>query len=92
MNTICLSKKLPVILVMAVLLFLMMSVSAEDAVSLSSNPEFLGFMEQIAEDMEEIHHDMHKVAFSLRLSAVSQVGIAIILLLMLINQVMTKRR
>ncbi len=68
-------------------------VTADDAAAASAaEVQLLGYMEQIAEDIEEIHHDMHKVAFALRLSAYSQGGIAVILLLMLILKAAALRR
>ncbi len=83
-----------VIMVIGAVLFLchMTPLLADDVAGLPGNAEFLGYMEQIAEDIEEIHHDMHKVSFALRLSAYSQAGIALILLLMLAHQVITRKR
>ncbi|TVR87471.1 MAG: hypothetical protein EA428_13035 [Spirochaetaceae bacterium] len=56
------------------------------------NPEFLGYMEAIAEDMEEIHHDMHKVAFALRLGSYSLVVIAVAQVLLVGTKVFQGKR
>jgi hypothetical protein len=50
------------------------------------NPEFLGYVADIAEDMEHIHDDMHTVAFGIRLGAYALVVIAIAQVLSLLLQ------
>ncbi len=49
--------------------------------SLAESPEFMGYMEDIAEDIEEIHEDMHLVAYNIRLLAYSNIAIAVFLLI-----------
>ncbi len=52
--------------------------------------EYLEVLEHIAEDMEEIHHDMHKVVFFLRLMAYSS-GIVALSLVGLVVVVAIKK-
>lgn len=49
------------------------------AYSQSFDKEHLEIMEHISEDLEEIHEDMHKVAFSMKLVSWSAIGILIAL-------------
>lgn len=50
------------------------------------NPEFLGYIADIADDMEHIHDDMHTVAFGIRLGAYALVVIAAAQVLSLLLQ------
>ncbi len=72
-------KKLMVVLCALMLLAVLLGASGV-AVAQEMDPEFMGIMEQIADDIEEIHEDMHKVSFALRLIAYSSVGIFFVLL------------
>ena len=88
-----LSKRLMVLMCVFVFMTAALSIAAADEVLASeAEIQLLGFMEQIAEDIEEIHHDMHTVAFALRLSAYSQAAIAVILLLMLLVKAASYRK
>ncbi len=47
--------------------------------SLAESEEFMEYMEQIAEDIEEIHGDMHKVAYNLKLISYSAIAMALLM-------------
>ncbi len=57
--------------------FLFIPVSGADSHNgLGEDAAFLDYMEHIAEDIEEIHGDMHTVAYALKLMAVSNMAMA----------------
>lgn len=81
----------PAVIIGAVLLLLFVLPMAAWAQT-DINPEFLGYMADIAEDMEEIHHDMHKVAFGIRLGSYSLVVVAVASVLMLGTMIVQGKR
>lgn len=71
--------------IIALLLVLQLAFSPAAYASLADSAEFMGYMEDIAEDIEEIHEDMHVVAYNVRLLAYSNIAIALFLLIGLIG-------
>ncbi len=76
---------LAVVAIIALMLVFQLAYAPVASASLADSDEFMGYMEDIAEDMEEIHHDMHVVAYNLRLLAYSNIAIAVFLLIGLIG-------
>lgn len=76
---------LKVVTVITLLLVLQLAFSPIANANLADSDEFMGYMEGIAEDLEEIHEDMHVVAYNIRLLAYSNIAIALFLLIGLIG-------
>ncbi len=82
-------KKVMVIFCTLMLLAVLFGASGVTAAQ-EMDAEFMEIVDRIAEDIEEIHEDMHKVVFHLRLISYAGVGIFLALLAQAI--IMTKQK
>ncbi len=76
----CLTREKSSHIVLTIVLLSMMLMLLSGTASAQEEGVYLEPLEHIAEDIEEIHEDMHKVAFSLRLISYSSIGIFLVLL------------
>ncbi len=72
---------LAIIVLVALFVFTQGSFISPVSANLAESPEFMEYMEHIAEDIEEIHEDMHVVAYNIRWLAYSNIAIAVFLLI-----------
>ena len=80
MQTIMTNKKRLMVVCCTLLLLAVLLGLTGVATAQEMDEDFMGIMEQIADDIEEIHEDMHKVSFALRLISYSSIGIFFVLL------------
>lgn len=84
----CIKRKKVLLLTVMLIAFLVTGqvfFSSPVNANLAESEEFMGYMEDIADDIEEIHEDMHVVAYNLRLLAYSNIAIGALLLIGLIG-------
>lgn len=80
METIITNRKKLMVVCCTLLLLAVLLGATGMAAAQEMDEEFMGIMEQITDDIEEIHHDMHKVSFALRLISYSSIGVFFVLL------------